>query len=77
MNITEFATQASIIKGYSDHIVLAVVIIVITPLFTYLGLKKELKIFEQILAILLVFLTFELLIYLAPFIINSIKSIMY
>ena len=75
MNITEFGTQASVIGGYTEHSILVVIIAILTPLFYHFGLKKELKIIEQIIAIILVFLTIELLIYLAPFIIGSIKSL--
>ena len=75
MNFTNFGTQESVISGYADHIVIAVVIAFITPLFTYLGLRRELKIIEQIVAIILVFLTVELIIYLLPFIIDSLRSI--
>ena len=75
MNLTNFGTQESVISGYTEHIIIVVIIAILTPLFTYFGLKRELKIIEQIVAILLLFLTIELLIYLLPFMINSLKSI--
>lgn len=75
MNFTAFGTQESVISGYTEHLVIVVIIAILTPLFTYFGLKRELKIIEQIIAILLVFLTVELLVYLLPFMINSLRSI--
>lgn len=75
MNFTNFGSQESVINGYSEHLVIIVVIAILTPLFTYFGLRKELKIIEQIVAVLLVFLTVELLIYLLPFMIESLRSV--
>lgn len=75
MNFTNFGTQESVISGYANHLIIVVIIAILTPLFTYFGLRRELKIIEQIAAILLLFLTIELLIYLLPFMIDSLRSI--
>ena len=75
MNFTNFGTLESVTMGYVEHLIIILAIAIITPLFTYFGLRKELKIIEQLIAILLVFLTIELLFYLFPFIINNLGSI--
>ena len=75
MNFTNFATVESITKGYSGHIVLLLIIALVTPLFYSLGLRRELRIIEQILAISLIFISIEVFIFLMPFIIGSIKSL--
>jgi len=75
MNFTNFGTQESVISGYATHLIIVVIIVILTPLITYFGLRRELKIIEQIVAISLLFLTIELLIYLFPFIIDSLRSI--
>ncbi len=76
MNFTHFGTQESVISGYTEHLIIVLIIAILTPLFTYVGLRKELKIIEQVIAILLVFLTVELIIYLLPFIVKSIRGVL-
>lgn len=75
MNFSNFGTQDSVMSEYVKHLVIVLIIAVLTPLFTAFGLRRELKLIEQIAVILLIFLTVELFIYLVPFIINSFKSI--
>ncbi len=51
------------------HIVLIVIIAIATPLFTIFGLKKEIKLAEQVLAILVVFIVVKVIIFAIPYII--------
>ena len=75
MNLTTFGTQESVVGGYANHLMIVVVLATLTPLLTRFGLGRELKVVEQIIAIFLLFLTIELLIYLLPFIISSFMSV--
>lgn len=61
-------------KELSFHIILLFVIGILTPIFTYFGLRRELKVLEQILAILTVFIMIEVIIYLLPFLVIGLKQ---
>lgn len=66
-------TSLHLINEAAFHIYLIVIVAIVIPLFTYFGLKKEIKLIEQFLAIFGVVFFIELMIFLIPYLISPFK----
>ena len=71
MEITSLSLSNEAIR----HIAILVLIAFAIPVFTYFGLRKELRFVEQFLAVVTCFLVLEVFIFVMPFLLMSLKSL--